>query len=83
MTEKKKPSITEQMRGIFLPALNRQMKADKGISTRTNLYMIEAQMLESFCYLITGADDDICCDYNMLHDICCDFIDTIHAKFDQ
>lgn len=70
--------MKERLRKMLLEMLNRQFKTDTGISTRINLYMVEVQLVKDLACVMTGSDD---CD-DGLHDFICDFVDTLHAKFD-
>ncbi|MBP5594508.1 MAG: hypothetical protein J6Y02_03935 [Pseudobutyrivibrio sp.] len=74
--------MIEKLRTMLIAAINRQFKVEHSISTTINLYMVEVQMLKSFVYLITGTDDS-CDDADLIHDLCCNFIDKVHGKFDQ
>lgn len=73
--------MKERLRKIFLEMLNRQLKTDTGISTRMNLYMVEVMLTEDLLNVFTGLDSDAE-DYDVFHDMVCDFIDSIHKKFD-
>ena len=68
--------MKEKLRKMLLEMLNRQFNHDSGISTRTNLYMVEVQLLKDLLQVYTGAEQED------LHDIPCDFIDLVHKKYD-
>lgn len=70
--------MKEQFRKMFLDALNRQMKSETGISTRTNLYMVEVQMVKDLMSVFTGCDID----EDHFHDLACDTLDKFHHHFD-
>jgi hypothetical protein len=74
--------MTEKLRAMLLSMFNRQMRSDVGISTRTNLYMVEVQLLEDYVNVITGNAQVYGDHYDLIHDLCCDFIDDVH-KYDQ
>lgn len=73
--------MKERLRKIFLEMLNQQLKTDRGISTRMNLYMVEVKLLEDLFEVFTGIDSDED-NYDEFHDMVCDFIDSMHKKFD-
>lgn len=68
------------LRKIFIHELNEQLTTDTGISTKINLYIVEVQILKAFVYLITGRSLDD--EPDGLHDACCNFIDSMHGKYD-
>ena len=68
------------LRKIFIHELNEQVTNNSGINTRTNLYMVEVQMLKAFVYLITGKNLED--EPDGLHDACCNFIDEMHNDYD-
>ena len=72
--------MKERLRKMFLEMLNQQLKTDRGISTRINLYMVEVQLVKDLASVLTGCDD-YCSDE--FHDFICSFVDTLHAKFDN
>lgn len=72
--------IVEKLRNIFLDMLNRQFKIETGISTRTNLYMVEVELLKNLFYIFSGQDPDD--EDDLYHDWVCNVIDTLHHKFD-
>ena len=68
--------MVSRLRKMFLEMLNRQFNHDSGISTRTNLYMVEVQLLKDLLQVYTGAEQED------LHDLACDFVDLVHKKCD-
>lgn len=70
--------MKERLRKMLLEMLNQQLKTDRGISTRINLYMVEVQLCKDLACVMTGNDEY----QDELHDFICDFVDTLHAKFD-
>jgi hypothetical protein len=73
--------IIEKLRSIFLDMLNRQIKNAKGVSTRTNLYMVEVELLKDLFAVFTGMDPDE--EADEYHDWVCNTLDELHHKFDN
>lgn len=71
--------MKERLRKMFLEMLNQQLKTDRGISTRINLYLVEVQLVKDLASVMTGCDDYYS---DELHDFICSFVDTLHEKFD-
>jgi len=44
--------------------------------------MVEVQLLEDYVNVITGNAQVYGDHYDLIHDLCCDFIDDVH-KYDQ
>lgn len=75
--------MKERLRKMFLEMLNQQLKTDRGISTRINLFMVEVRMLEDLLEVFTGANSENSDrDYNEFHDAICNFLEEMHRDFD-
>lgn len=75
--------MKEKLRKMFLEMLSRQLNGEHGLSTRTNLFMIEVIMVEYLLEIFTGfnsEDSNLC--YDEFHDAIVQFVDEMHHTFD-
>lgn len=69
----------DTLRKLYLEMLMRQLKVETGISSRTNMYMVEVQLMKDLVSVFTGCDTE---DEDQFHDYICNMIDELHHKFD-
>lgn len=69
---------TKKLRTILLDMITRQFKTNPGIDNRTNLYMVEVQLIKDVVVALSG---NIAEGNDSLHNWACDLVDEIHEEF--
>lgn len=70
-------------KNAFIKDINKRICAqyDENVSSRMKVYFAEVSLVKELISAMSGINLDI--DDDIIHDFACDFVDTVHSKFDK